>query len=87
MTPKKYLEWEEKQAIKYEYINGKVLAMTGKTLPHNDIAINLTSGLKNHLLGKGCKVQRADAKVGVLLQIYSLAKRSRKTRQKNTSNS
>ncbi|MDJ0556267.1 MAG: Uma2 family endonuclease [Microcoleaceae cyanobacterium MO_207.B10] len=29
MTPQEYFEWEEKQPIKYEYINGKVYAMTG----------------------------------------------------------
>lgn len=65
MTPQEYLEWEERQPIKYEYINGEVFAMTGGTIPHNDIAVNLTSALKNHLRGKGCKVQMADAKVGV----------------------
>jgi Uma2 family endonuclease len=37
MTPKEYLEWEEQQPIKYEYINGQVFAMTGGTLPHNSI--------------------------------------------------
>lgn len=68
MTPQEYLEWEEQQPIKYEYINGEIIAMTGGTIPHNDIAINLISALKNHLRGKGCKVQLADAKVGVSLQ-------------------
>jgi Uma2 family endonuclease len=65
MTPQEYLEWEEQQPIKYEYMNGEVFAMTGGILPHNSIAVNLTSGLKNHLRGKGCKVFMADAKVGV----------------------
>ncbi len=68
MTPQEYLEWEEQQPIKYEYINGEVFAMTGGTLPHNSIAINLTSALKNKVRGKGCKVFMADAKVGVSLQ-------------------
>lgn len=68
LTPQEYLEWEEQQPIKYEYINGEVLAMTGGSLPHNSIAVNLTSALKNHLRGKGCKVFMADAKVGVSLQ-------------------
>jgi Uma2 family endonuclease len=65
MTPQEYLEWEEQQPIKYDYINGEVLAMTGGTLPHNSIALNLASALKNHLRGKGCKVFMADAKVGI----------------------
>jgi Uma2 family endonuclease len=65
MTPQEYLEWEEKQSLKYEYINGKVFAMTGGTLPHNSIALNLATALKSHVRGKGCKVFMADAKVGV----------------------
>ena len=65
LTPQDYLDWEEKQSIKYEYIDGEVFAMTGETIPHNDLAVNLTTALKNHLRGKGCKVSMADAKVGV----------------------
>jgi Uma2 family endonuclease len=34
MTPQEDLDWEEKQPIKYEYMNGRVFAMTGGTLPH-----------------------------------------------------
>ncbi len=65
LTPQEYLEWEEQQSIKYEYIEGKVFAMTGGTLSHNSIALNLASALKNHLRGKGGKVFMADAKVGI----------------------
>jgi len=65
MSPQDYLEWEERQDIKYEYVNGEVFAMTGGTIPHNDIAVNLTTALKNHLRGKGCKVSMADAKLGI----------------------
>ncbi|MFZ1028322.1 MAG: Uma2 family endonuclease [Limnoraphis robusta] len=65
MTAKEYLEWEEKQTLKYEYINGQVFAIIGGSLPHNSIALNLASALKSHLRGKGCKVFMADAKVGV----------------------
>lgn len=65
MTPQEYLEWEEKQEYKHEYLDGEVLAMAGGTLPHNSITLNLASALKNHLRGKGCKVFMADAKLGV----------------------
>ncbi|EAW33602.1 Uma2 family endonuclease [Lyngbya sp. PCC 8106] len=65
MTAEEYLKWEEKQPIKYEYINGKVWAMMGGSLPHNSIALNLASALKSHLRKQGCKVFMADAKVGV----------------------
>lgn len=65
MSPEEYLEWEAHQDTKHEYIDGEVYAMTGGTLPHNDIAVNLTTALKNHLRGKGCKVRMADAKLGI----------------------
>ncbi len=65
MTPQEYLDWEEKQPIKYEYMNGRVFAMTGGTIPHNDISLNLATALKAHLRGKGCKVSMADVKLGV----------------------
>jgi len=65
MSAKEYLEWEEQQPIKYEYINGEAFAMTGGTIPHTSIALNLASSLKNHLRPKGCKVFMADAKVAI----------------------
>ncbi|RMG13518.1 MAG: Uma2 family endonuclease [Cyanobacteria bacterium J055] len=65
LTPQEYLEWEEQQPDKYEYIDGEVFAMAGGTLPHASIALNLGSALKNHLRDRGCKVFVADAKVGV----------------------
>ena len=65
MTPQEYLEWEEYQDIKYEYINGEVFAMTGVTIPHTSIALNLASAVKSHLRGGSCRPFMADAKVGV----------------------
>ncbi|PSF37495.1 hypothetical protein C7H19_10020 [Aphanothece hegewaldii CCALA 016] len=65
MTPEEYLDWEEEQPLKYGYIDGEIYDMTGGTLPHNEIAVNLTTSLKTYLRGKGCKVFMADAKVGV----------------------
>jgi Uma2 family endonuclease len=65
MSADEYLIWEVQQPIRYEYVRGQVFAMTGGTLPHNSIALNLASLLKNHLRGKGCKVFMADAKVGI----------------------
>jgi len=68
MSPQEYLDWEEEQPIKNEYINGEVFAMTGGTLSHNAIALNLASTLKNHLRGKPCQPYMADAKVGISQQ-------------------
>ncbi|NJR65722.1 MAG: Uma2 family endonuclease [Leptolyngbyaceae cyanobacterium CRU_2_3] len=65
MTPQQYLDWEEQQPLRYEYWNGEVFAMTGGTIPHNQVAVNLATLLKNHLRGKGCKILTSGAKVGI----------------------
>jgi Uma2 family endonuclease len=63
MTPEEFLEWEAQQSDKYEYIQGQIYAMTGGTIPHTEIALNIATALKFQLKGKGCKVLMADAKV------------------------
>lgn len=63
MTAEEYLAWEEQQEDKYEYVDGEIIAMTGGTLPHNDIALNFYSLLRPHLKKRGCRVNVADAKV------------------------
>lgn len=55
MTVDAYLTWEPAQECRYEYANGEVLAMTGGTLPHNDIALNLYTLLRPQLKQKGCR--------------------------------
>ena len=65
MSPTEYLAWEEKQPFRYEYINGEAYAMTGGSMSHNDIAINLVVMLRTYLRGKGCKVFINDIKVQV----------------------
>lgn len=65
MTAEEYLVWELDQDIRYEYINGEVFAMTGGTIPHNDIALNLYTALRPHLRPRGCRVNVSDVKVQV----------------------
>ncbi len=65
LTPQEYLDWEPLQGIRYEYVDGEVYAMTGGTLPHSEIAVNLATLLKNHLRGKGCRILGSDAKAGI----------------------
>ncbi len=65
MTIEEYLLWELDQDLRYEYINGEVFAMTGGTIPHNDIALNLYTALRPHLRPRGCRVNVSDVKVRV----------------------
>ncbi len=65
MTIEEYLAWEPQQDIRYEYVHGDVFAMTGGTIPHNDIALNFYTALRPHLRSRGCRVNVADVKVQV----------------------
>jgi Uma2 family endonuclease len=68
MTVEEYLAWEAQQDCRYEYVNGEVFAMTGGTIPHNDIALNLYTALRPHLRSRGCRVNVSDVKVQVTPQ-------------------
>ena len=47
-----YLQLEQEQAIRYEYHDGEVLAMSGEAPKHGAIASNII-GLLNNLLTGG----------------------------------
>ncbi|MGB0561659.1 MAG: Uma2 family endonuclease [Spirulinaceae cyanobacterium] len=70
MSVEAYLAWEPRQELRYEYVNGELVAMTGGTLPHNDIAINLLSALRSHVRSRGCRINIADAKVNITPTLY-----------------
>lgn len=63
MSSEEYLAWEAEQESKHEYENGTIIAMTGGTIPHSQVAANFAALLIPHLRGKGCKVAISDAKV------------------------
>lgn len=65
MTLQEYFEWEVQQDCKYEYVNGEVYAMTGGTVPHSAIAVNLSSALRPHVRKRSCQVLSSDAKVAI----------------------
>jgi Uma2 family endonuclease len=65
MTAEEYLDWEPQQELRYEYINGEIIAMTGGTVPHNDIAINLLTTLLPQVRANGCRINMADVKLCV----------------------
>lgn len=65
MTVEEYLEWEARQEVRHEYVNGELFAMTGGTIPHNDIALNLYTALYSHLRTRGCRMNVSAVKVEV----------------------
>lgn len=60
-----YLEWENRQPLRHEFVRGKVFAMTGATDLHNEICLNLGAMLRQHLRGTPCRVYVADVKVRI----------------------
>ncbi|HAZ48369.1 MAG TPA: hypothetical protein DDW76_14575 [Cyanobacteria bacterium UBA11369] len=63
MTVDEYLEWEARQEMRHEYVNGEIFAMTGGSIAHNDIALNLYRALYPHLRPRGCRVNVSDVKL------------------------
>jgi Uma2 family endonuclease len=64
-TPAEYLDWEEQQEFRNEFVNGEVYAMTGGTINHSKIAVNLTIAIGSHLQRGNCQLLNSDAKVKV----------------------
>lgn len=54
----------------YEFVDGKVFAMTGSTLTHNDISVNILTTLHQQVRAQGCRINIADAKVQVTPSSY-----------------
>jgi Uma2 family endonuclease len=65
MTVEEYLEWEPQQELRYEYVDGEILAMTGGSIPHNDLALNFYTALRSHLRDRGCRINVADVKLQI----------------------
>lgn len=64
LSPEAYLEWEERQQERYEYVDGKVLARVNDTLPHSSITVNFAALLKSYLRGSSYRIPSCTAKVG-----------------------
>jgi Uma2 family endonuclease len=58
-----YLDWEARQPIRYELVDGQVYAMAGGTTEHDTICNNLRAALHGQLRGTPCRPQGPDLKV------------------------
>ena len=58
-----YLDWEARQPIRYELVDGQVHAMGGGTAEHDTIGNNLRAALHARMRGKPCRVYGPDLKV------------------------
>ena len=58
-----YLDWEARQPIRYELVDGQVHAMGGGTAEHDTIGNNLRAALHAQMRGKPCRAHGPDLKV------------------------
>ncbi|BDA74757.1 protein of unknown function DUF820 [Rivularia sp. IAM M-261] len=63
-SPEEYLELEVNSQERHEYINGKIITMTGGTPNHNQIALNL-SGAMNSTLKRHHRVFMTDQRLWI----------------------
>ncbi len=65
MTLGEFLAWEDRQPIRYEFDGFEPRAMTGGTLAHAAIQVNLAVALATRLRGKPCRYIGNDLKIEV----------------------
>lgn len=65
ITAEEYLEGEKLAAVKHEYVDGQVYAMSGASDRHNQISGDIYSRLKEHLRDGPCRTYLLDLKVQV----------------------
>jgi Uma2 family endonuclease len=65
MTREQFLEWEERQPVKYEFDGARPVAMNGVTRAHSRIEMNLAYLLTGRLEGKPCEAFGSNLKISV----------------------
>jgi Uma2 family endonuclease len=65
MTLSEFLEWEERQELRYEFDGFQPIAMTGGTAAHAAIQRNLAIALGGRLRGRECQFFGSDLKIEV----------------------
>jgi Uma2 family endonuclease len=60
-----YLAFDDNSPLRHEYLGGHVYAMTGGSMRHNRIALNLASALMQQLNGSPCQVFINDMRLHV----------------------
>ena len=65
LTVEAYLERERVAPFRSEYADGEVFAMSGGTVQHNVIAVNLSAELRQQLKDRPCYVFSSDLKIWI----------------------
>lgn len=63
IDPEAFLDWELRQAERYELIGGEARMMVGGTIGHNDITDNIHAALRSRLRGSPCRARTVQTRV------------------------
>ena len=69
MTLEGFLEWEERQELRYEFDGVGPVARSGGTAAHDTISINIVVAVGQRLRGPVCRVRGSNLKVKVMGRI------------------
>ncbi len=58
-----YFTWEERNQVRHEYVSGEVHAMSGVTIRHNLITLNIVRALHALARSRGCLVLATDVQL------------------------
>ncbi len=64
-TPEEYLALERHAEFKSEYIDGRIVAMTGASAPHVTIVGNVSAELRARLRGGPCRAYASDMRLQI----------------------
>lgn len=63
MTPEEFLEWEERQEQRYEYVDGEIIPVQAASGNHNLIVPNVCGEIRQFLKGKSCLVYGSQLRI------------------------
>ncbi|MCB1770715.1 MAG: Uma2 family endonuclease [Candidatus Competibacteraceae bacterium] len=65
-----FIEWENQQDTRHELLDGEIIAMTGGTVAHASLILQIGAALLHHLKGTPCRVFTSDLKVQALKNVF-----------------
>lgn len=65
MSAQDFLNWDETQTIRHEFVDGEVFAMAGAEDWHVTVTLNIAMALRQHLAGTSCRTLMLDTKLQV----------------------
>lgn len=63
LTLDEFIAWDADEELRYEFIGGRIFAMTGAVLGHVRVTMNLAFAIDRHLRGTRCRCYMADARL------------------------